>query len=243
MNKVKLILYTIYRPIFIVFLVADTAVLATLIILIAIFDRTGNISHYVGKFWSRMNMLISGVRVVLHGLENIEKGKSYVVMSNHQSHIDVWSLFGFMPMQLRWVMKIELRKIPIFGLCCERMGQFYVDRKNPARSREELDAFKKRFNTGISVVFFPEGQRSTDGVMGHFKKGGFVMAIQGQLPILPVTVNGGRQVLPSNSLHILPGVINVHIHPAIPTESYTYDMRAELMECVKTAIASKVDVD
>lgn len=243
MNKVKLILYTIYRPFFIVFLVADTAVLATLIIFIAIFDKTGNISHYVGKFWSRMNMYISGVRVVLHGLENIEKDKSYIVMSNHQSHIDVWSLIGFMPMQLRWVMKIELRKIPIFGLCCERMGQIYVDRKNPAKSREELEAFKKRFTTGISVVFFPEGQRSTDGVMGPFKKGGFVMAIQGQLPILPVTVNGGRRVLPRNSLHIMPGAINVHIHPAIPTESYPYEKREELMDCVKKTIDSKLDAD
>lgn len=241
MNRLLLVLYTMYRPFFVVFLVINTAILATIIIFIAFFDSTGNLSFNIGKFWSRLNLFFAGVKVRVHGAENLEKDRSYVLMSNHQSHIDVWALMGFLPMQLRWVMKIELRKIPIFGLCCERMGQIYVDRKNPDKSREELEAFRKRFTTGISAAFFPEGSRSLDGVMAPFKKGGFIMAIQGQVPILPVTVNGSRYILPRDTMRIMPGVINIYVAPAIDTESYDYEKRDELMEKVRSAIALKVD--
>jgi 1-acyl-sn-glycerol-3-phosphate acyltransferase len=227
-----------YRPFFILLVAVDTAVLGIIVIILSYFDPNGNRVHYIGKFWSRMNLFFSGVRVRIHGIEHIEKGKPYVVMSNHQSHYDVWTLIGYLPLQLRWVMKKELRRVPIFGLGCERMGHMYIDRKNPDQSHKELEAARKKFEAGSSVVFFPEGTRSPDGTLLPFKKGGFVMALQHGLPILPITVNGTRKILPKGTMRIMPGVVDVIIHPPIATAGYTLERKEELIEKIRMIIQS-----
>ncbi len=236
----KSIVLALYRPLFILFLGINTTILGTSIILISFIDPRGNMVHYVGKLWSRLNLIFTGARIRIHGLENMRKNKSYVVMSNHQSHYDVWALIGHLPLQLRWVIKKELRKVPVFGLGCERMGHIYIDRKNPEKSREELQVIRDKFSAGSSVVFFPEGSRSTDGKLKPFKKGGFVMALQGQVPILPVTVMGSRSILPKGSKQITPGTIDIYIHPAIETDTFSYETKEQLMELVRQAIQSKI---
>ena len=232
------ILLAIYRPIYTVFLGINTAVLGVIVILTSVTDHTGDVVHYIGKFWSRMNLFLVGVKVNISGKGNIRNGSSYIVMSNHQSLFDVWSLIGYLPLQLRWVMKKELRKIPIFGLGCERMGHIFIDRSNPDKSHEELKVLKVKFSRGASVVFFPEGTRSPDGKLLPFKKGGFVMSLQTGVPILPVTVNGSRLLLPKDSTKFRPGTINIIIHEPITTEGYSYDTRDALMSHVKQVIES-----
>ena len=236
----KSIVLALYRPLFVLFVGINTSILGTTIILISFIDPRGNMVHYLGKLWSRLNLIFTGARIRIHGLENMQKNKSYVVMSNHQSHYDVWALIGYLPLQLRWVIKKELRKVPVFGLGCERMGHIYIDRKNPEKSREELQVIRDKFSAGASVVFFPEGSRSTDGNLKPFKKGGFVMALQGQVPILPVTVVGSRSILPKGSKKITPGTIEIYIHPAIETDTFSYETKEQLMELVRQAIQSKI---
>ncbi len=227
-----------YRPLFILFVAIDTTILGIIVIFLSYFDPNGNRVHYIGKLWSRMNLLLSGVRVRMHGLENIEPGKPYIVMSNHQSHYDVWTLIGHLPLQLRWVMKKELRRVPIFGLGCERMGHIYIDRKNPDKSHKELEAARKKFEAGASVVFFPEGTRSPDGKLLPFKKGGFVMALQHGLPILPITVNGTRKILPKGTFMVMPGIVDVIIHPPVPTTGYSLTNKEILMDKIREIIQS-----
>lgn len=176
----------LYRPVFIAFVGFNTAVLGILVILISLIDPKGNIVHYIGKLWSRMNLIFSGVQIHLAGEENILEGQSYVVMSNHQSHYDVWALIGYLPLQLRWVMKKELRKIPIFGFACGRMGHIYIDRGNAEKSHEELQALRDKFASGASVVFFPEGSRSEDGILRPFKKGALSWHSRGRFPYCPL---------------------------------------------------------
>ena len=234
----KEFLLILYRPFFLVFLGLNTAFLVVVILLLVRFDVNGNKVHYIGKFWSRMNLLFSGVSVKMHGLENIEKGQPYVVMLNHQSHVDVWALIGYLPLQLRWVMKQELRDIPFFGIGCERMGHVYIDRKNPEKSHEELKSLHEKFASGTSVVFFPEGSRN-EGELLPFKKGGFVIALQGKVPILPIAINGSRSVLPRGSKKVIPGRIDVYIHTPVSVDSYSYESKEQLMETVRNSIASK----
>ncbi|MBN2160372.1 MAG: 1-acyl-sn-glycerol-3-phosphate acyltransferase [Spirochaetes bacterium] len=230
------IMMAIYRPLYIVFLGVNTAVLGTLVIITSFADPTGNFVHYIGKFWSRMNLFLVGAKVKVSGLDHIARGSSYIVMANHQSHYDVWSLIGHLPLQLRWVIKKELRRIPIFGLGCERMGHIFIDRGNPDKSREELQALKDKFRHGASVVFFPEGTRSTEGGLLPFKKGGFVMSLQTGISILPVTVNGSRELLPKDSTRFQPGTIYISIHKPVPVENYSYENREELMGNVREII-------
>ncbi len=226
----------IYKPLFLGFLGLNTAVLGLTILVLAFVDPSGNFVHYIGKFWSRMNLAMAFARIRVRGLENISPGRSYILMSNHQSHVDVWALIGYAPLQLRWVMKMELRKVPIFGIACERMGHIYIDRSDSQKARDELAVIRKRFERGSSVVFFPEGTRSPEGALLPFKKGGFVMALQHDVPILPVTINGSRHVLPKDTLDLMPGTIEIVFHPPVAMEGYSLESKELLMDRVRDII-------
>ena len=238
MKKIKEIVYALYRPVFFLVVILDTAVLGSLTIFASYLDPTGNHVHYIGKFWARLNLVLSGVRVRLINRAAIDRSQSYIVMSNHQSHYDVWALIGHMPLQLRWVIKMELRKIPIFGLGCERMGQIFIDRGNPERAYKSLEVAGQKIRNGASVVFFPEGTRSPDGKLLPFKKGGFKIAFAAGVPILPITVRGSRAVLPKGSARVRPGTIELVIHDPVPLDGYSDENREELMARVKDTIAS-----
>jgi 1-acyl-sn-glycerol-3-phosphate acyltransferase len=147
-----------YRPILISIVVLNTMILGLVVILLSYLDRHGTISHYIGKFWSRMNLFLAGVSVSISGQEHIRKHQSYIIMSNHQSTLDIWALYGYLPLQFRWVMKIELRKYPIFGLGCERMGHIYIDRGDSEKAHESLKVAGWKIRNGASVLF-PRGDQ------------------------------------------------------------------------------------
>jgi len=231
-------LYAVYRPFYYVNLIINTIVLSSLTMAVSFVDPNGNIVHYFGKLWSRLNLFSLFIRVKLRGLENIERGRPYIVMSNHQSHLDVWTLIAFLPLQLRWVMKKELRKVPFFGYGCERMGHIYIDRGNTEAAKKSLEAAGRRIRAGSSVVFFPEGTRSLDGKLLPFKKGGFMVALAAGVLILPITITGSRALLPKGTIRMLPGTIDVNIHPPIAVESYAVETKEALMAEVRRVIES-----
>jgi 1-acyl-sn-glycerol-3-phosphate acyltransferase len=217
-------------------------VLALLVIAVSPFDRTGNLVHYIGKFWALINVYLSGTRLVIKGREKIEKGRTYIVMSNHQSLFDVWALIGMLPLQLRWVIKSEIRKVPIFGYALGRMGHIYVDRGRRKEMVRNLDEALHKIREKASVVIFPEGTRSKDGHLQRFHTGGSVMAIKSGVPILPVTVNGGRFVLPRDTLALMPGKIEIVVGDVIDPEPFDENKKDELMELVKSAIGENLDL-
>jgi 1-acyl-sn-glycerol-3-phosphate acyltransferase len=230
------IVFTLFMPLLYIILIVDTFLLGGATILVSFFDPDGNRVHYLGKLWSRMNLFLSGVRVRVVGLERLRKGQPYIVMSNHQSLYDVWAIIGYIPLQLRWVMKKELRKVPIFGYACARMGHIYVDRGDSEKARRSLDAAGKKIRSGSSVIFFPEGTRSLDGKLLPFKKGGFVVALAAGVPILAMTINGSRAVLPKGSARAMPGVIDITIHEPIVVDGYVYETKEQLMDKVRQVI-------
>lgn len=239
-SPVSRFLFSLYRPIIYLNAVINTFILAGIAIVVSIFDSNGNTVHYVGKFWSRINLFFTGVRVRVKGLENIDPGRPYIIMSNHQSYFDVWALIGYMPLQLRWVMKKELRKVPFFGYGCARMGHIYVDRGKSEKAKKSLEAAGEKIRAGASVVFFPEGTRSPDGKLLHFKKGGFVVALAAGAQILPITVNGGSFILPRGTWKNRSGTIVINIHPPMTVDSYTYETKGALMDEVRKVIESKL---
>ncbi len=238
MKRLLKIVFVIYRPLFFLILILDTALLGILTILASYLDPTGRRVHYIGKFWSRMNLMLSGVRVRMVNREVIDPGQPYIIMSNHQSHYDVWALIAFLPLQLRWVMKMELRKIPIFGLGCERMGHIYIDRSHPDLAYKSLETAAEKIRSGASVVFFPEGTRSPDGRLLPFKKGGFNIALTAGVPILPVTIRGSRHVLPKGSAAVRPGTIELILHAPVFLDGYSQENRQELMDKIRETIES-----
>jgi len=241
MNGLIRFFYFFYRPVLLLFFAINTAILGGVVFILCCFDPTGNIAHYIGKFWARMNLFFTGVLVSIEGSEHIDGERSYVIMSNHQSHFDVLALIAYMPLQLRWVMKLELREIPIFGYCCEKMGQIYIDRGRSEKAHKSLEIAGEKIRNGASVVFFPEGTRSPNGKLLPFKKGGFVIALEAKVPILPVTVVGGRNVVPKGSLRILPGRMKIIIHEPIEVEGYSYERREELVEQIRGVIEKDLE--
>jgi len=191
-----------------------------------------------GSVWAWLLCRVNLTRVSVKGRENIRPGQSYVIMSNHQSHFDVLAVYGHLQTQFRWVIKQELRKVPVLGPACDRMGHVFIDRSNREKAIASLKEARSRLVDGVSVLFFPEGTRSRDGRMREFKKGGFMMALDLGLPILPISVSGTHKILPGKSLKLLPGHARISIHEPIDVSRYSLATRDELMADVRFAIAS-----
>ncbi len=196
------------------------------------------LAFHFGTAWAWMMCKVNWNRVRVHGRENADPSQSYVIMMNHQSQFDILAFYGHYGQQFRWVMKEELRKVPGIGWYTSAGGHVFIDRSDRAKAIASLKAAKPLLDGGISVVFFPEGTRSKDGRMRPFKKGGFMTALQMDLPILPVSISGSRHVLPASGYRSLPGPIDITFQPPIDTSHYTEDTVLDLMADTRAAIAS-----
>jgi 1-acyl-sn-glycerol-3-phosphate acyltransferase len=195
--------------------------------------------------WSRRVLEVAAIQLTVSGRENFDPARAYVLMSNHASHFDVPVIFQAYKRPVRMVAKKELFAIPVFGRALKAAGFPEVDRKNRASAIQALEHGSALFDQGISLWIAPEGTRSRDGELGSFKKGGFVLALERQLEILPVGLAGTRDVLAPGTVDVHPGV-RVHAHfgrPIAPTASeYSSDARDALMRTVHDAITDALAV-
>ena len=136
------------------------------------------------------------------------------------------------------MIKQELKKVPGLGWYCAAGGHVFIDRSDRQKAIESMKAAKPRLAGGISVMIFPEGTRSRDGRMQEFKKGGFMMAMDLGLPILPVSISGSRHVLPGKTKKLLPGFVRIKIHEPIDIRRYSHEQREQLMADVAAVIRS-----
>ncbi|MDJ0762582.1 MAG: lysophospholipid acyltransferase family protein [Myxococcota bacterium] len=212
---------------------------ATVILAVTIGPRLA--SRIGGVSWSRLIGYTAPIFVSVMGRENIEKKQSYVIVSNHQSQFDIPLLYGWLGVDFKWVMKQELRKVPALGVACEKVGHIFIDRSNKFKALESIKKAKKNITDGVSVIFFPEGTRSRTGELGAFKMGAFRMALDLDLPILPVTIIGTGKVLPSRSVCMFPGRVKMIIHPPIDTSGLKGSDIRSLMNKTREIIASAQD--
>jgi 1-acyl-sn-glycerol-3-phosphate acyltransferase len=198
----------------------------------------GKLFLWVSKNYSRIVLLALGVHVSCRGLEKIDIRRAYVFMSNHVSHADSPALASVIPHPLHWVFKKELSKIPVFGWILLAGGQIMVDRSDPEGSKAVLERALSGLSGNNSVMIYPEGTRSRDGQLQPLKKGGFWMALQAGLPIVPVRVSGTREIVAADTLRIRPGNVVVEVFPPIPTEGKEAADLPELMRQVQEAMLS-----
>jgi 1-acyl-sn-glycerol-3-phosphate acyltransferase len=159
-------------------------------------------------------------------------------MSNHVSHADSPALAAVISHPLHWVFKKELSRIPVFGWVLLACGQIMVDRTDPERSKVSLREALTGLSGNNSVMIYPEGTRSRDGNLQPLKKGGFWMALQAGLPIVPVRVSGTREIVAADSLRIRPGNVLVELFPPIPTAGMGMADLPALMRQVREAMLS-----
>jgi 1-acyl-sn-glycerol-3-phosphate acyltransferase len=222
--------------------VALTVVFGTAAILSS-YVMTPRKAAFNGVFWARLTAYAAFMRMKVIGRDNIDPSQSYVIVVNHQSAMDIIALYGWLGIDFRWVMKQEIRKVPFLGYACYRVGHVYIDRKNQAAAIQSLEAAKERIHSGTSVLFFPEGTRTESSALKPFKKGAFKMALDLGLPILPITLSGTDHVMPTKTLDLMPGKVELTIHDAIATEGMTEDDIDALMQQSYNAINASLPTD
>lgn len=220
--------------------VALTLVLFAPVMLASVFSSTGNLAFLITKIWARVMLLISAARVTISGREKIRGGVSYVIVSNHQSVFDILALVTSLGIQYRWTIKKEILKVPLFGYALYASRNIFIDRSHPDRARESIQKGLDRLPAGVSIMFFAEGTRSADGCLSQFKKGAFAVALERHYPILPVTVNGSRAVLPKGSVVFTPGRITVTVSDPIETTGYDHERMGELMAKTRAAVQANL---
>ena len=183
-----------------------------------------------------MILFSGGVKVHLEGLDNIDPDEAYVFAANHQSQFDIFALLGHLPTQFRWLAKIELFRIPIFGAAMRGAGYIPIDRRNRKEAFKSIDRAAERVRGGTSIVIFPEGTRSLDGKLKSFKKGGFHLAMKSRRPVVPVSITGTFTILPKKGFRLRPRPVQIHIGKPVPTVDLTTAGRPWLISEVRRRI-------
>lgn len=194
-----------------------TLILFLPIVIAALAGRSGNAAFFGTQVYAWCILKLTGIRLRVSGRDNIDPAERYVILSNHASYFDPPALVLALGLQYRWVIKKELRKVPLFGLALETSRNLFIDRSKGSDALESIKRGVAQLPEGTSILIFPEGTRSWDGKLLPFKKGGFVIARDGKLPILPVTIRGSHACLPKGTAAFLPGVIDIVIHPPVVT--------------------------
>ena len=194
-----------------------TLILFFPIVIAALVGKRGDAAFHGTQVYAWIILKVCGIRLRVRGKENIEPGQRYVILSNHASYFDPPALVLALGLQYRWVIKKELRKVPLFGLALETSRNLFIDRSKGSDALESIKRGVAQLPDGTSILMFPEGTRSWDGKLLPFKKGGFVIARDGELPVLPVTIRHSHDRLPKGTAVFSPGLIEIVVHPPVGT--------------------------
>ena len=210
---------------------------------IGLIDRSGEGVIWVARCWVSWILATCRIEVECEGLDRFDRNRPHVFMSNHQSVIDTAAIVSSLPVSWRFVAKRELVWVPFFGWALGLGGHVIVDRGNHERAVRSLKRAAERIRTGTNVIIFPEGTRSPSGTLGPFKSGGFHLAIEAGVPIVPISVSGTNRITPKGSLRIESGRVRILYGDPIPTEGLDLEARNWLKDEVRRAITAGFDPD
>ena len=237
-NRYLVWLYQPYKYLILIPLaVANTVVFTVFTWILSFFSAKA--AGWAAKCWAKVIHWLTPMPVDVVGGENIKKGQSYVIVANHQSAYDIILIYGSLPIDFRWIMKKELRGVPMLGFACEKCGHIFLDRSSPRKAYRSIQRAKEILTGGTSVVIFPEGHRSGRPEMNEFKHGAFRMAFELGLPMLPVSIKDTCRVMPAGIDTLFPARATLTIHPAVDVSQYE-GLRDELISHLQKIIASAV---
>jgi len=226
-----------------VVVVVMTLLCSLAVILLYPFGSYNKVTNKIALIWSKSIVWAAGAKIELHGLDKIDFSKSYVFAGNHQSHIDVVSVFSILPLTVRYIAKKELFRIPLFGWAMAAAGTIKVDRSNREKAIKSIEQAGESIRNGVSVILFPEGTRSDDGEIHAFKKGAFVLATKSGVPVVPISISGTRRILEKHSLKLNPGTVKIVISDPIESSNYKLEEREEFANDVRNVIINNFDKD
>lgn len=205
------------------------------------FDPSGRFMMKTARVWARSLLAIAGVKVKVKGLEKLTPGASYVFASNHLSYMDTPVILTHIPADFRFMAKDGLFKIPLLGTHLGQAGHIPVPREDPRAAVKTMtlaaDTIRSR---NISILVFPEGGRSNDGVLKPFKDGASYIAIKAGVPVVPLAIVGTREILAMHSSTFHRGSVTLHIGDPIPTAGLTLHDRKSVTETARERVVAQL---
>ena len=192
--------------------------------------------RFARRHWAPGMLRLAGAELRVEGSPDAVADRPAIYVMNHQSSLDIPAAFAVLPVDLRFIAKHTLRKVPFLGWYMSWTGMVFVDRTNSTQAVGTLNAAAERVRGGISLLAYPEGTRSRDGRILPFKKGPFVLALQAGVPIVPIAIEGSIECMPAHLRPFRPGVVRMAFGAPIPTAGMTMDQRDQLVRQARDAV-------
>src|SRR5712692_3258393 len=204
---------------FVAVLVTIPLAFATLVV--AMVRSNARLIDRIIRLWARSIVRAAGIDLRAEGTEAVDRQQRYIIIANHYSYFDIPCIFTAIPQPIRFMAKVSLFKIPIFGWAIGRAGFIPIDRKDRRKAVKSFEMAVDRIRKGNTVVVVPEEGRSRERAMRPFQRGGFLLALKSELPILPIAIDGTYEVLRAGAKRVTPGPVTIRIGTPIPTAGLT----------------------
>jgi 1-acyl-sn-glycerol-3-phosphate acyltransferase len=220
---------------------ATIVAVASIAVMVVINDSSPLIEKII-RAWSRVWLAASGTKLEVDGAENIDPNRSYVVVANHLSTLDIMACLLAVPLPIRFLAKKELFRVPVLAQGMRMVGIIEVDREARGAVHSEVNRQSRELiEKGRSLIIYAEGTRPRNGVMKPFKKGAFTMAIRSGLPVLPLSIHGSYEAWPPGTPLVRGGVIRVLLDKPVETEGMSTSDTGDLRDQVREVIAGRVE--
>jgi len=220
---------------------ATIVAVASIAVMVVINDSSPLIEKVI-RAWSRVWLAASGTKLEVEGAENIDPNRSYVVVANHLSTLDIMACLLAVPLPIRFLAKKELFRVPVLAQGMRMVGIIEVDREARGAVHSEVNRQSRELiEKGRSLIIYAEGTRPRNGVMKPFKKGAFTMAIRSGLPVLPLSIHGSYEAWPPGTPLVRGGVIRVLLDKPVETEGMSTSDTGDLRDQVREVIAGRVE--
>ena len=196
----------------------------------------------LAAWWAKSICTAAGVSISVTGTEKLDPGKPYIFAANHQSQFDIFVLQGFLGVDFRWLAKKELFQVPIWGPAMRKAGYIPVDRSRGRQALKSLGEAAQKIAAGTSVIIFPEGTRTPNGMLQEFKAGAMVLAIKSGVDIVPVAIKGTYEILPKGKLLMNPGNVSIRVGKPIATKDRNQKDKHDLAIILHEEVAKLLNV-
>jgi 1-acyl-sn-glycerol-3-phosphate acyltransferase len=198
-----------------------TIPIASTVIVLALFSSSARPIDWLIRLWARSLVAAAGIDLHIEHADRLDPKQRYILVANHYSYFDIPCIFAAVPQPIRFMAKVSLFKIPIFGWSIARAGFIPIDRKNRRTAVKSFDMAAERIRRGNTIVIFPEEGRSRNREMRPFQRGAFLLAIKSRLPVVPIAIDGTYDVFRVGAKRITPGRVTIKVGTLMATEGAT----------------------
>jgi 1-acyl-sn-glycerol-3-phosphate acyltransferase len=210
--------------------VAVTLPLASATLIVAMFRSTSSLIDAIVRLWGRALVGAAGIELVTENVERIDPKKRYILVANHYSYLDIPCIVAAVPQPIRFMAKVSLFKIPIFGWALQRAGFIPIDRKNRRTAVKSFDLAADRIRKGNTIVIFPEEGRSKAREMRPFQRGAFLLALKSEKTIVPIAIDSTFDVFPVGAKRVTPARVTIRIGTPIETAGRSLRDKGALLD-------------